>query len=399
MAGVGGKVSWSDHRSSLPIAVFLLSGCGNSDEPNEPGDEGVPPPLGSCQDGTLGDGPALSRTCFPQQWNGDLVIYAHGYVRPDAPIAIVDDDVGGTRLSGFVTQLGYAFATTSYRANGLIADQAVEDVAELESTFRTLYTPDPARVFLVGGSEGGLVAALAVERHPNTFNGAMALCGPIGGFARQIDYIDDFRVVFDYFFPSILPGSAVGIPDQLRQQWTSVYMPAVIDALANDPAATGDLLAVTGAPFDPSDPETVGVTVVGILWYNVFGTADAQARLGGQPYDNIGRAYQGSSDDEALNQGVARFAADPSARAALGRFETSGQIGVPVVTMHTSGDPIVPVEQQDLYAAKVAAAGSSSLLDPTEVERYGHCAFSPPELLGGFSRLTQRAAASRLPLP
>jgi hypothetical protein len=222
----------------------------------------------------------------------------------------------------------------------------------------------------------------------------MAVCGPIGDFERQIDYFGDFRVVFDYFFPSVLPGSAVDIPPELRQQWNTVYVPAVTDALSNDPEAAAQLLAVTGAPFDPADLLTVGATVVGILWYNVFGTQDAQDRLGGRPYDNIGRVYQGSSDDEALNQGVARFSAEAAAREAIGRFQTTGRIGVPVVTLHTTGDPIVPVLQHTLYAEKVAAEGSAALLDHSEVDRYGHCAFTAGELLAGFSQLTQRAAAS-----
>jgi pimeloyl-ACP methyl ester carboxylesterase len=377
----------------LPILLALLIGCGGSDEPQGPSDEGQPPAAG-CSEGTLDDGPALYRTCFPQQWNGDLIIYAHGYVQSDVPLQIVDDVIAGTSVSTFATQLGYGFATTSFRANGLVADVAVEDVAELEETVRRLYSPDPARIFLVGVSEGALVAALAVERHPDTFAGAIAVCGPIGDFERQIDYFGDFRVVFDYFFPSVLPGSAVDIPPELRQQWNTVYVPAVTDALSNDPEAAAQLLAVTGAPFDPADLLTVGATVVGILWYNVFGTDDAQDRLGGQPYDNIGRVYQGSSDDEALNQDVARFSADASAREAIGRFQTTGRIGVPVVTLHTTGDPIVPVLQHTLYAGKVVAEGSAALLDHSEVDRYGHCAFTAGELLAGFSQLTQRAAAS-----
>jgi pimeloyl-ACP methyl ester carboxylesterase len=388
---------FSARKSVALICLGFLLGCG-SDEAHEPGDDGLPP-LPGCQDATLGDGPALYRTCFPEQWNGDLIIYAHGYVEPDAPLQIVDNAVGGTTVSGFANQLGYGFATTSYRANGLVADQAVEDVAELEATVRSRISPDPARVFLVGLSEGALVAALAVERHPDAFAGAMAVCGPIGDFEQQIDYFGDFRVVFDYFFPSVLPGSAVDIPPELRQQWTSVYVPAVTNALLDNPVAAGELLAVTGAPIDPADPETIGATVIDVLWYNVFGTADARERLGGQPYDNSGRIYQGSSDDAALNQGVGRFGADAIARAGIGRFQTTGEIGVPVVTLHTTGDPIVPVQQQALYSAKVAIEGSGALLDQTEIDRYGHCAFNSAELLGGFSRLTEGAAASRQLVP
>ncbi|MGH7525637.1 MAG: alpha/beta hydrolase family protein [Gemmatimonadales bacterium] len=383
----------SSWRLLLPTALAMTLGCGDSDGSMAPTDEGQPPVAG-CQEGTLGGTGALYRTCFPQNWNGDLLVFAHGYVEPGSPLEIVDYQIGGSSISTQVTSLGYAFATTSYRATGLVAADAVEDLVDLEETVRRNVRPDPGRSFIVGASEGGLVAALTVEQYPDRFAGAVALCGPIGDFARQLDYFGDFRVVFDYFFPGVLPGSAVEIPDQLRDGWTDVYVPAVLQALAADPAATTQLLAVTGAPADPADIATIGATVVGVLWYNVFATGDARQRLGGQPYDNATRSYQGSSDDGALNQGVARLTADPAARAAIGRFETTGQLTIPLVTLHTTGDPIVPFFHQARYAEKVADAGASGQLGEFAVERYGHCTFTRAELLAAFSSLLDRAAAA-----
>jgi pimeloyl-ACP methyl ester carboxylesterase len=379
----------SSRRSSF-LLLWAVAACGGSDGgPTGPVDQGETPVAG-CADGTL-DGGALYRVCFPAAWNGDLVVYAHGYVRPDLPLALPDEIIGGVPVSAAVNALGYAFATTSYRANGLVADVAVGDLVELDETVRARYRPDPSRTYVVGFSEGGLVAALALEREPETYAGAIAACGPIGDFAFQTDYFGDFRVVFDYFFPGALPGSPLEPPAELQQNWESVYVPAVTAALFDDEVATGELLSVTGAPVDPADPETVGETVIGLLWYSVFAPADAQARLGGQPYDNTTRVYQGSSDDAALNAGIARFAADPGARAALARFETTGQVSDPIVTLHTSGDPIVPVAHQGLYAAKVEAAGAGALLDEDAVGRYGHCTFEQGELLSAFGTLVDRA--------
>ena len=372
----------------LGLALLAVAACGG-DGPSGPADEGEPPAAG-CADGTLAGG-ALYRVCFPAEWNGELVVYAHGYVAPNEPVALPADGIGGVGISLVVNALGYAFASTSYRANGLVADLAVEDLAQLDETIRARYRPDPTRTFLVGTSEGGLVAALAVERNPELYAGALAACGPIGDFAVQVDWFGDFRAVFDYFFPGLLPGSAVEPPAGLQDDWESTYVPAVLAALADDPGATAQLLAVTGAPSDPLDPATAGATVIDLLWYNVFSTADAQARLGGQPYDNTTRVYQGSLDDAALNAGVARYTADPAARAALARFQTTGDLTRPVVTLHTTGDPIVPVVHEELYAEKVAAAGATTLLDQTSVSRYGHCAFQQGELLTAFSTLVDRA--------
>ena len=85
----------------LRIAPWLLLGAacgGDSDGPSGPVDEGQTPVAG-CSDGTLSSG-ALYRTCFPPSWNGELVIYAHGYVRPDAPLEIPDDALAGVSRVG-----------------------------------------------------------------------------------------------------------------------------------------------------------------------------------------------------------------------------------------------------------------------------------------------------------
>jgi pimeloyl-ACP methyl ester carboxylesterase len=368
-------------------AAIVLAACGDGEGGQGVVDEGEPPVAG-CTDGTTSGG-ALTRVCFPREWNGDLILYAHGYVQPDAPLAIPDNLIGGTPVEDLINALGYAYATTSYRANGLVADVAVNDMVLLEDLVRRTVRPDPIQVYIAGVSEGGLVAALAAEREPDRYTGALAACGPIGDFARQLDYFNDVRVVFDYLFPGVIPGSPIDPPDEVRGGWTATYASAVAAAVENDPGAALDLAAVTGIPAEGIVPADLGEAVADILWYNVFGTADAQERLGGQPYDNEDRVYQGASDDAALNAGVARFTAAPIAREALGRFETSGDPSAPISIIHTTGDPIVPFFHQPLYADKVAAAGRSELLERTDVDRFGHCAFTSSEILAAFGALPQ----------
>ena len=377
----------SDFRGWALAVVIVLAGCGDGEGGQGVVDEGEPPVPG-CTDGTTSGG-ALTRVCFPTEWNGDLILYAHGYVQPDEPLAIPDDLIGGTPVEDLVNAAGYAYATTSYRANGLVADLAVDDLVQLRELVRRTVRPDPVQIYIVGVSEGGLVAALAVEGPLDPYTGALAACGPIGDFARQIDYFNDVRVVFDYLFPGVIPGSPIDPPEEVRAGWDATYAPAVAAALADDPDAALELAAVTGIPAEGLDPGTLGEAVVGILWYNVLGTADAQQRLGGQPYDNEDRVYQGSSDDPALNAGVARFAADADARAELIRFETSGNLSAPISIIHTTGDPIVPFFHQPLYADKVAAEGRSELLERSDVERFGHCAFTSSEILAAFGALPQ----------
>ena len=65
---------------------------------------------------------------------------------------------------------------------------------------------------MTGVSEGGLITALAIEQRPDVFDGGLSTCGPIGDFSQQINYFGDFRVLFDYFFPGVMPGSPISIP-------------------------------------------------------------------------------------------------------------------------------------------------------------------------------------------
>jgi pimeloyl-ACP methyl ester carboxylesterase len=396
-----GSPKYARRRNSGAVLVFvsaLVLGCG-SDSSGPDADEGQSPVVG-CSNGVLDHG-ALYRICFPATWNGDLVLYAHGYVAPNQPLALPADQIGGQSISAVVNGLGVAFATTSYRANGLVAAEAVDDMVELDARVSRLYRPDPSRSILVGVSEGGLVTALAVERHPDRFEGGLAACGPVGSFRRQLDYFDDFRVVFDYLFPGVIPGSAVEVPASVTAGWESTYAPAVAAALMAGLDRAQELVDVTGAPVASNDIASIVATAVDVLWYNVIGSADAQARLGGQPFDNSTRVYAGSSDDAALNAGVARYTADPAAVLSLTQFETTGALSKPLVTLHTTGDPIVLLEQESLYADKVGQAGAGSQLVQSAVERYGHCSFQASELLGAFSNLLsmlpQPAAVSRGP--
>src|SRR5215210_543891 len=111
-------MSNSEHLRRLACGAVLACGvlwtgaCAGNDDlsapetpPAEPPpDVGIEPSAG-CTDGMLEHG-ALYRICFPAAWNGDLVVYAHGYVAPSRELALPEDEIGGQPASSLATGLG-----------------------------------------------------------------------------------------------------------------------------------------------------------------------------------------------------------------------------------------------------------------------------------------------------
>jgi pimeloyl-ACP methyl ester carboxylesterase len=365
---------------------------------------------GPCTQGTLPHG-ARSLICVPASgWNGDVVVWAHGYVDPDEPLDFAQLTLAdGTSIPLLVQLLGFAFATTTYRANGLVILEGVEDVRELIAAIPIAAGQPPHRTYLAGVSEGGLVATLLAERAPQLVTGVLAACGPTGDFGAQIQYVGDFRVLFDAYFPGVIPGSAIDIPRQVIDHWSDTYVPAIVQAMLAEPLKAQELARVAGVAFDVNDPlPTIVSGAVSLLWSNVHATNDARARLGGNPYGNVGRQYTGSANDADLNTRVHRYQADIFAQTALLAYRTTGTPGVPLVMVHTTGDPIVPVWHPVVYWVKAATAGSSRLT-VWPVERWGHCNFTVNDAVislvvllgqtGGVSSAAVRSGETQIRLP
>jgi pimeloyl-ACP methyl ester carboxylesterase len=365
----------------------------------------APEAISNCDpDGTQNSG-AVYRICMPPNWwwNGDLVIFAHGYVAYNQPVGIPEDQLclpdDGLCLPDIINTLGYGFATTSYSVNGLAIKEGLADVVDLVDIFSQQYGR-PDRVFLTGASEGGLVTVLAVEQYPQVFDGGLATCGPIGDFNRQISYFGDFRVLFDYFFPGLIEGSPVEIPQPIIDNWETIYegniRPVVFDPANQE--TLRQLIRVSGAPYDPDDMmASTEESVADVLWYNVFATNDARVKLTGQPFGNRLRWYRGSDNDFRLNRRVQRFVAEPSAVAEIEAFyQTTGELEVPLVTLHTTRDQQVPYFHELLYRWKTLVAGSGLRHINLPVERYGHCNFTIAETLAAFGLLVLRASGEPL---
>jgi pimeloyl-ACP methyl ester carboxylesterase len=332
-------------------------------------------------------------------------MYAHGYVPPQAPLALPIDEltVNGTFVPQLLLSQGFAFATTSFHKNGVAIEQGAEDLNKLLRHFKSMVPAHSLnKTYVIGGSEGGLVALLLLERFRGKYDAGLTLCAPIGGSVDFINRAYDFRVVFDYFFPGIFtfppdqpgaePFGAVDVPENAFVFWDSVYVPRIIEALAADPLGRAQLFTVTKTVIDLGDPSSIVESALTLLFYSIFGTNDQIATAGGIPYDNRSSRYSGSTDDAALNAGVERIAPNGRARAYARRFyEPSGNLHGPLVTLHNTLDPVVPFEHEVEYSTLVAKKKKLAFLTVIPVPRFGHCNFTAEEIVQAFTVMVQQA--------
>jgi hypothetical protein len=141
--------------------------------------------------------------------------------------------------------------------------------------------------------------------------------------------------------------------------------------------------------------------------------AELEARAGGNPSWNLGvdyvRQLQRSvnrtqvealyqqaglslADDLSTLNRAPRIAPDLDAVGyAIRNIVFNGRLGgVPVLAMHTTGDPLVVAQQERAYAQAVRVAGNAGLLRQTFVHRAGHCTFTPAERISALQALLQR---------
>ena len=330
---------------------------------------------------------------LPAYWNGRLVLYAHGFIDPDAPIALPDvapPDVAPwvVELRETLLSLGYGVAYSSYSQNGWAVEDGAKRTAELRGLFAKRFG-SPSKTFVVGRSLGALITLMMVEQHPDIYAGALALCGPVGGGLLETDYVANVRTLFDFFFSGVIPGDVLDVPP-LDYSPDSALVNSIIGALVANPPAAVALASVDQVELPWTNFSELVNSTVRALGYNVRGTNDLLARTGGHsPFDNTRTWYTGlGAFDATLNVGVGRFAGDDVGFKFLKSFyQPVGSLKRPVLTLHTTLDPDVPFVHEKALADIVAAAKTSKWLAQQSYARYGHCNFSPTEAASAFLQL------------
>lgn len=345
---------------------------------------------------------ALYAFFVPTNWNGDVVYYAHGIVPAALPIALPTGD-GFPALRDALGARGYAVAYSSFSENGW----AVKDGSQSTYRLREQFAHDvgkPRRSFLVGTSMGGLVVQDIAEQHGSQYDGTLAMCAPLGGAKVEVDYIANVRVLFDLFYPGVIPGDVIRVPvvTDLNAQVLGPVQAAVI---AN-PTGLGIIARMKQTPLAGDNGIELLTSLAYAIAYDVTGIDDFLGRTHGHNmFDNSQTNYVAIYPTllpqpllDYVNANVGRFTATPDALKYLDRYYApSGTLQNPTITLHTTKDPLVPNFHEGLFASTVSASGSSANLLQRNVTAFGHCKFTTAQMTDAFDALASWVATGTKP--
>lgn len=122
------------------------------------------------EQGTLGASKIM--VAVPNKWNKNVLILVHGMRGENSPLTAEFDT---TEL--YAKQLlseGWIVASTSFRRNGHIIDEAIQDIDELREHIIKTYGK-PNHVYLLGGSMGGRIVTHIAETRADKYDGAVAV--------------------------------------------------------------------------------------------------------------------------------------------------------------------------------------------------------------------------------
>jgi pimeloyl-ACP methyl ester carboxylesterase len=335
----------------------------------------------------------------PSSWNEELVVWAHGY-RGDGLELTVDDNDPPHRA--WLIANGYAWAASSYSKNAYDVAQGAKDTHALTKLFNGL-VGKPKYTYISGVSMGGQITAVVIEQWPNSYDGAMPMCGVMADY-ELFDFFLDFNLVaqalagVDAEYPPSDDYMTVTVP-YVKSMLEFELFPGTFPFTLNTEGE--QLKAVTELRSGGERP----IFDQGFLFWNgvagdfLFGLGTGTGTLTkvkGIAVNNIDIIYQFDNDptlteeEQTLNENVLRLERDPQSKHPNGLANVpvvSGDITIPVLTLHTIGDLFVPFSMEQIYAQRVAENGASHLLLQRAIRDFGHCTFTAEELIMGFVEL------------
>ena len=333
----------------------------------------------------------------PQDWNGELVLYAHGFRGNGLELTVTNPSI-----RSYLVAHGFAWAASSYSKNGYDVAQGVKDTHALGELFNGL-VGHPKRTYITGHSMGGHITGVANEQYPNAYAGALPMCGVMGDI-KLFDYFLDYNLVAqalagiqaqfpappDYLttiVPAVKAALGPSFPSVLNAQGQKLKAVTKNDTGGERPVFDAAWLFWNG-PTQQNGNFLFGLGTgdgtVGVAPGSVVGNADTVYQLDSDPGV--------SADEQALNDSVLRVAPTPQGLQPNGLANIPPILGtsrVPVISLHTLGDLFVPFSMEQIYARRMAANGASGLLVERAIRDVGHCGFTVSEQAAAFADLVR----------
>jgi pimeloyl-ACP methyl ester carboxylesterase len=309
----------------------------------------------------------------PERWNGRLVLYMHGFAEfaPEANVAPMD-------FRRYLIEQGYAWGASSFSSTSLIPGRSADETAALWDYFARTYGR-PTRSYLNGLSMGGAASNIAAERYADRFDGALGLCGAAGQTEALMIGADVF--VAGAYAAGVTQADFDASPD-VGALIRDGIRPALEDPQARE-HFENIVLDLTGGPrrFGREGFRAEEET----NWRRVALSVAAGLALNRETYD-LGPLSDVT--DEEFNRDVIRLPIrDDLLRGFTEGNETTGNLQMPLLTLHSTGDGQVPIEQAQIYRRRVDAAGQGDLLVQRVIRDPGHCGFTTTEQEAAFKDL------------
>lgn len=320
-------------------------------------------------------GGTVYRIEMPDDWNGRLVLWAHGFRGLDPDLT-----VDAPPMRDDLIEKGYAWAASSYSANGFVPFEGAHETAALHDYFVAEFR-EPEYVYIAGGSMGGNATLLSLELFPSRYDGALAACSALG--LGEVDFIGHYVVLGAY---------AAGLTQEEFDSMESIVelgerILPTLQFNAEARALFESLVTtLTGGPRPFRHEGFQEYFLANFLLAAEFGPQLIDA------FDNTDFVYPGDSSGgvsaEDVNQGVIRMVGDPQVRNTDPNLsDLRGTIPMPLLMIHTTGDGWVPISSMQDFRRLAQAADNGDLLVQRAVRASGHCDFSDQELIRAMEDL------------
>ncbi|MFC0272754.1 hypothetical protein ACFFIX_15060 [Metabacillus herbersteinensis] len=327
----------------------------------------------------------------PENWNGELLLYAHGYRGTGLELTVSNPSIREHYIKN-----GYAWAASSYRTNGYDVAQGVKDTHTLGTLFNGI-AGNPTKTYITGHSMGGHVTAVLSEQFKSSYDGALPMCG-VTGDTELFDFFTDYGLVAqsltgvekeaqtfpadeEYFLKTVPEMKAkLGINGILTEDGQALKAVTMNLTGGQRPLFDAAFESYKNFLFDrmPTDPSFL------VAPKNVVNTTDSVYQID----KDMGSL---SADEQELNDSVQRITAHPSAKhkGLTGVPKVEGNHKIPMISLHDIGDLYVPFHMQQLHAERAKEKGNSDLLVTRAIRGVGHCDFTPQEEQEAFTDLVQ----------